>query len=62
MDLLYQEYSSKLRKSTQELMRDSDEKDKYSALMDARLTAIREQNKVHISFTLQVPPLFLIIS
>jgi hypothetical protein len=46
MDLLYQEFSSKLRKSTQELVKDSDEKDRYSALMDARMTALRQQNKV----------------
>jgi hypothetical protein len=52
MDLLYQEYSAKLRKSTQELVKDSDEKDKYSALMDARMAALRQQNKVCFLFLL----------
>lgn len=46
MDLLYQEFSTKLKKSTQELAKDSDEKDRYSALIDARMAALREQNKV----------------
>lgn len=45
MDLMYQEFSSKLKKSTQELAKDSDEKDQYSALIDARMAALREQNK-----------------
>lgn len=48
MDLMYQEFTSKLRKSTQELIKESDEKDKQSAIMDAKLAAIRQQNKVCI--------------
>lgn len=47
MDLMYQEFTSKLRKSTQELIKESDERDKQSAMMDAKLNAIRQQNKVY---------------
>lgn len=47
MDLMYQEFTSKLRKSTQELIKESDERDKQSAMMDAKLAAIRQQNKVY---------------
>ena len=43
---MYREFTSKLRKSTQELVKESDEKDKQSAMIDAKLAAIREQNKV----------------
>lgn len=49
MDLMYQEFTSKLRKSTQELIKESDERDKQSAMMDAKLNAIRQQNKEELA-------------
>ena len=46
--------------STQELIKESDERDKQSAMMDAKLNAIRQQNKVY--YILYLFLLFLLVN
>jgi hypothetical protein len=46
MEAKYQELASKLSRTTTELAQDSDEKDHQSAVIDAKLAALRLQNKV----------------